>query len=1192
MKSSRRTSPYRLGIVPFVLAALAIGCGGDGGKDGGNPPGAADGVGAGSKGGESVSAATAELYALRNRAKLEADRDSDEGYQAAAVNLEDVVAKEPDGFVDQLNLARVLVFTDRASEAGVHLEAARRLLGTKPAPAELEYIEGIYASRTEDSEGALAHFTRTTEVRPDHLQAWYQKGYAEERLQKFEDAAGSYSRVLELDPQNRAAAYRRVIVLRQLGRTAEAEEAFARFQGLPQEGQPDPEKCDLTQVSLVPMARDRAEPPESRLSWVDVTDSYGGAFAGLRSLHEWTAPNDADVELAFLTEDGATLQRVLAEGGLSGRSALPDRTGYAASDLEVGDIDNDGLADLVIAGPQRAEFWMGRENGRFQPAPRAFPSATALRRFELWDLDHDGDLDVVGLLSSGGSETDPDKGPLVWIRNNGDRTFAPAEPVAFESSKDASEHRRSAEETTQGRTATLGAVDFALHDLDQGNDLDLVVTGPRGTVALVNLRNGTFRPILLPTIGPLDYVRAQDLDNDGAPDLFGVANGAAGTNGASGAQWVRALNLDPHGRVSDFRVGEPLRGALGAPAGDVALEDVDNDGDVDVIVADPTGLACLLNRNGGEFVSGARFEVGENAHTFGISTTDMNNDGNVEVWIGTRLGSRVLEARNEKGYRAWRVRPKGARDNRDAVGLVVEQFQGVSYQSRIVQGARGIRLGLADATPQTLDGLRMRWPQGILQTEAREELVLLVPYEFRPTQDEGLVASCPFLYADGPNGWRFLTDVVGIAPLDEWLPPGAAPYLDPEEYVRIDGSLLEVREGRVRLAITEELRETTYLDRVELIAVRHPAELDLYLDESTRQGAYDPLTVYCVERDQVASPLSVALERSDAVSSGDPLVLASDVDGRYLHGYAPALPQWSGWVERYGIDVVAPVGAGALLLTGRIGWYDSSVSYALHQQGLGWGPLRLEEQGDVLREDLGVPSGMDRTMVALLGETSSEPRKLRLSGQHRFLWDAIRFAPAPEIVSLGGVDAVASAGSGAKDGDHPLASGGVLSIRHLPLVSADLGFHGFSPMRGDRALHEQTYDYDAAQPDDAFGPAWGRATRYGDVRPLLNEHDDEFVVLVAGDQVGLEFEARSGTGTEPSRDDAGQDASSAATRTTYFLRVTGWAKEGSFHNLTGRWIEPLPYRGMVSYPPSVERPGDPDYDAYLETYQTRVVRAD
>ena len=62
-------------------------------------------------------------------------------------------------------------------------------------------------------------------------------------------------------------------------------------------------------------------------------------------------------------------------------------------------------------------------------------------------------------------------------------------------------------------------------------------------------------------------------------------------------------------------------------------------------------------------------------------------------------------------------------------------------------------------------------------------------------------------------------------------------------------------------------------------------------------------------------------------------------------------------------------------------------------------------------------------------------------------------------------------------------------------------------------------------------------------------------------------------------------------RRTYFLRVTGWAKEGSFHNRTGGSIEPLPFRGMDRYPPaSANRRDDEEYRSYRASYQTRHVR--
>lgn len=1155
-------------LAPLSMLVAVAACGGGTGESGGS--GAEAGRADRSGGDGANAAASSELYALRNRAKLEADRDSDEGFRAAATHLEALLVKAPNGPEDRLNLARVLLFTERASEVAAHLEKARTAFGAE-VPADLEYVAGLAAVRAQDWETALLHFARATELRPDQIHCWYQRGYAEERLQRYEEAAASYGRSLELGPRNRAAAYRRVIVLRQLGRTAESEEAFARFQALPEDAQPDPEKCDLTEVTLVPLARRQAEPPTSELTWTDLSETHGGAFAGLRVAHDWTGPNDLDVEIAFLDDSGVSIARIPHGGTLVGRNVLPAGTGRGAADLVVGDIDNDGLADLLLLGAERVDLWLARESGNFQPMPTALPFAAALQRAELWDLDHDGDLDVVG-LAAGARRTDPLAGPFVWLRNNGDRTFAPPASVTLEPAPGEADGARPDEAILRARIATLDATDFALHDLDQGNDLDVVVTGPRGTVALLNLRNGTFRPVLLEELGALERIRIEDLDNDGAPDLFGVGEGASG----AGTAFVTARSAARGPRLASYRLAGVLRGSLPAPCRDLLLDDADNDGDLDVLWAGGTGLGVLRNEEGGTFVPGPGFAVAESAEATTVAVTDTDGDGHLEVWLGTSLGSRVLEAGNALDYGAWRIRPKGARDNRDAVGLVVQQYAGTEFQSRMLRGPRGLRLGLAAHAPGEVDGLRLRWPQGIVQSEARDEIVLNGPREFRPTQDEGLVASCPFLYGEGPEGWRFLTDVVGIAPLDEWLPPGAAPHLDPEEYVRIAGDALIVRDGTVRLAITEELRETTYLDRVALIVVDHPGDRTVLLDESSRQGAYDPLRLEVVRTAELQAPLAVRVLGAGAAGvsaefAADPAgavpELVAAVDGRYLHAYTPTLPQWSGWVDRHAIELVAPPGAAALHLIGRIGWYDSSISYALAQHGRTWGPLRLEEDGAVIVPDLGVPAGMDRTMVASFGAPRPEARTLVLSGHHRFLWDRIAFSPAPETVTLEDGEGTAQ-----------LAEGETLVARKIPAARADLGWHGFSPMHGNRALHEQTYDYTAARPEDAYEPAWGRATRYGDVLPLLAAHDDATAVLVAGDEVELDF--------------AVPPAASAGMARTYFLRVSGWAKEGSFHNVTGRWIEPLPYRGMTSYPPSAPRPSDPAYADYLETYQTRVVRAE
>jgi hypothetical protein len=392
----------------------------------------------------------------------------------------------------------------------------------------------------------------------------------------------------------------------------------------------------------------------------------------------------------------------------------------------------------------------------------------------------------------------------------------------------------------------------------------------------------------------------------------------------------------------------------------------------------------------------------------------------------------------------------------------------------------------------------------------------------------------------------------------------------------------------LRLVITEELRETTYLDRVALMAVTHPRGSVIYNDESTRQGDFEPLAFWVLRAEDQIAPRAVSTERRQAGRPGSPdgLPLVAARDGAYLHAYGETPPQWAGWVPEHAIDIELPAGLAPakslLLLTGRIYWPDSSLLFALNQHGRGWRPPRLEglaagydpaaggivstAAGGTVSTELGFPCGMDRTMVVPLAGFSESRRfqGVRLVATHRFLWDEIAFAREAARVVL------------AEDGVAEVDLGGEpvgLSRATLPLISAELRYHGFSEVVGNMELHEQTYDFSRTAPLLKFSIPSGRATRYGGARPLVEAKDDLLAVLVPGDGLFLEFEAPAAVRKE----------------VTYFLLVTGWAKEGSFHNFTGRRIEPLPFHGMKGYPPPAGdiRSAPAAYARYLEEYQTR-----
>ena len=52
------------------------------------------------------------------------------------------------------------------------------------------------------------------------------------------------------------------------------------------------------------------------------------------------------------------------------------------------------------------------------------------------------------------------------------------------------------------------------------------------------------------------------------------------------------------------------------------------------------------------------------------------------------------------------------------------------------------------------------------------------------------------------------------------------------EYLKVPGDLLQLNDdGQYQIQLTEELWEAAYFDKVELIAIDHPSEVELYTNE-------------------------------------------------------------------------------------------------------------------------------------------------------------------------------------------------------------------------------------------------------------------------------------------------------------------------------------------------------------------------
>ena len=91
-------------------------------------------------------------------------------------------------------------------------------------------------------------------------------------------------------------------------------------------------------------------------------------------------------------------------------------------------------------------------------------------------------------------------------------------------------------------------------------------------------------------------------------------------------------------------------------------------------------------------------------------------------------------------------------------------------------------------------------------------------YQGRGARSQALVVPVSLTW----NGERFefITDFLGGGEMGYWLAPGERNTPDPDEYVRIDGSRLRPRDGRYELRVTNELEESLFLDRAELVVDR------------------------------------------------------------------------------------------------------------------------------------------------------------------------------------------------------------------------------------------------------------------------------------------------------------------------------------------------------------------------------------
>jgi hypothetical protein len=131
-----------------------------------------------------------------------------------------------------------------------------------------------------------------------------------------------------------------------------------------------------------------------------------------------------------------------------------------------------------------------------------------------------------------------------------------------------------------------------------------------------------------------------------------------------------------------------------------------------------------------------------------------------------------------------------------------------------------------------------------------------------------------------------------------------------------------------------------------------------------------------------------------------------------------------------------------------------------------------------------------------------------------------------------------------------------VALAPVPLAAgaARLAERGFSAETSPDGREPWTYDYARVSLLSPWKTMPGRYTRLGDVRPLLAQVDDSFVVSKPGDEVALSFDARA------------LPAPGRGRARTFLLHADGFSKEMDINSASPDVVLPLPYHGMREYP--------------------------
>jgi len=1051
------------------------------------------------------------LELARLRAEGVAHFESGIGLKKALAAFEAAVRIRPNSAIEQFNLGatqRKLGNVDRAIEA---LTAAQRL---DPGLTHAAYTLGLLHRGRGDTPAAINAFESALKSSPTDPATYYQLGRLYREQNREAEALQAYINALQLAPQHPGTMYQLYLYYQEHGEQDRARAMFNEFARVKRaisstRKELNDDETDLARPFVTATGDTRPGPNAPTLRWRE-TDAVKGERAGDFVLRD--VDSDGLDDLLVGTRDGT-----LIIYHNDGKSFVEQARLKAPVEAEVESVAAEtlvrGETDRVLIATSKGLLVSSKDLK--SPASQfvKVTSTDARGGITFADIDHDGDVDViVGAFRE-------------VLLNDGAGGLRPANYLG-----------ELAKRAAAKQSGPLVAIDM----LDR-NGIDFVLPSASGDRLLIadNLGGIHAHAAFTPLTG-IKKVRsavAADMDNDSRVDIV--------TSSPEGVQ------IDYHDGRDQFTSSGLSRMTRGED-GTITVGDFDNDGWKDLLAIDSLGARLWRNVGARKFTAQSLVKISGSALLSTPVASDTDGDGQLDLVALTTSGDiRLLKNETAGLGKATRIELTGIRSAPSGLHTTVELRRGNLYQKYVSSG-RPLLLPLGSAGYAEV--VRIGWPNGFIESKLKVDSSKLSRFK----ESERVSGSCPSVFAWDGRQFRYISDAFISGPMGVPFGPKSYFPVDHDEYLAIPGEALREDQGRLRIAITEELREAVFLDQVHLLAVDHPADTQLYPNEYLYPGDFPEFKLHFTARAQA----SIAAVDQDG---NDVTALVAHADRRYLAAFRQL--QYEGFAEDNSIELQLPPDAAfapslRLFLTGWFHYFESTSIVAASQRPdlkIGFPSVEVWDNG-LWRKllEFGLPNGKDKTVVVdLTHRLPPGAQRIRVRSNLALYWDRIVF-----------------------DAEEPPHES---EITRLKVASAQLRFRGFSGLEKVAAgagRQPERFDYQSLRVSAPWDPLDGRYTRYGGVGPLLTKVDSQMAVFGSGDEVLLEFDT---TSSKPPR---------AGWRRDYLLYLDGFVKDGDKYTAHPGRLEPLPFAGMKRYPYELDDPGrqvldSPEYHSYLKRYQTR-----